>query len=275
MTYEEQLQYYADLLIIQYRGKPKAQAMVQALAREALCDNLALAVQNAFGLDGAVGAQLDIVGKYAGVVRNVLTFTGGTVLDDADFRTLIRLAIAKNVCKGSLLDIETLLKQYFGNSMLVFDNANMTLSYFFNANIGTLALLEAFVLLDLLPRPTGVGLASLIYAVGLDNYFAFSSYYTPWPTGVSGFTSYYDGTTAFTGTTHSGTKIIDSIADTSILHAGDAITGLGIDTETFIDTIDSGVQITTTKNSLGNHTGASLFTQPLSPWINYGNIISF
>lgn len=275
MTYDEQLQYYSDLLIIQYRGKAKAQATIQVLGAEALCDNIALQIQDAFDLETAIGVQLDVVGKYANVQRNVLTFTGGVTLNDSDFRTLIKLALADNSCKGSLKDIEDLLFQYFGNSILIFDNADMTLSYFFNAAIGSLDLLEAFVNLDLLPRPTGVALSSLIYAVGLDNYFAFSSYYVPWPSGVSGFNSYYDGTTAFTGTTHIGTMVIDGIADTSILTVGDAIGGLGVGPGTFIASIDSGTQITTTKNSLANHTGATLFMQALGPWIDYDNVISF
>lgn len=274
MTYEEQLQYYADLLILQYRGKPKAQATIQALARQALCDNISIAIRDAFSVADAIGVQLDVVGKYADVERNVLTLTGGTRLNDTDFRTLILFAFALNACKGSLYDIETLLYQYFGTGIIVFDNKNMTMSYFLNATVGSLALLEAIIELDLLPRPLGVALASIIYAVGLDDYFAFSNYFSPWGAGISGFTSYYDGTTGFTGDTHIGTKIIDNIPNTGILTAGNPITGLGIDTETFIDTIDSPTQITTTVNSLANHTAATLYTQELSPWINYGDVVS-
>lgn len=276
MTYEEQLQYYADLLIIQYRGQARAQATIQAVARQALVDNIPITIENAFDLDTAIGVQLDTLGLYVGVTRQALTFTGGVNLDDDDFRQLIRMAIATNTCKGSLQDIETLLSNFFGNAIQVFDNADMTLSYFFNASIGSLALLEAFVVEGFLPKPLGVGLASLIYAVGLDNYFAFSSAYRAWPTGVSGFRSAYDvGTLYFTGNTTNGSKVITSIPDTSILTEGDPISGAGIATSSFIDTIDSPTQIHITVNATATATGADLVSQSLAPWINIDDIISF
>lgn len=276
MTLEEQYQYYADLLIIQYRGKAKAQAMIQAIARQALCDNLPLAVQDAFDIETAIGAQLDILGKYAGVVRDVLTFTGGATLDDDDFRSLIKIALSRNSNKGSLLDIETLLSTYFGNAIQVFDHKDMTLGYFFNASIGSLTLLEAFVRLDYLPRPLGVALSSLIYAVGLDDYFAFSSAYQAWPSGVTGFQSAYGpNSDYFTGNTHSGTKVVDAIADTSGLTAGNPIAGNGLAVDNYIDTIDSGVQIHVLVNSTSTVVAATLVTQPLAPWINIEDIITF
>lgn len=285
MTYDEQLQYYADLLIIQYRNQPRAQATIQALARQALCDNIAIKIRDAFNLDDAIGVQLDIVGKYANVSRDVLTFSGGTSLDDNDFRTLIRLALVVHNCSGSLKDIDDILSTYFGNSVTLFDNTNMTLGYFFNANIGSLPLIEAFVKLDLLPRPMGVRLSSLIYAVGLDNVFGMGSYDAP-PFAVSGLTSYYGDTIATTGDVTSGSKIVINIPDTSILTAGDAIGGGGIDWNqdgpppaagagTFIDTIDSPTQITLTKNAIATVTTANLYTQVKSPWLNYENVVSF
>lgn len=191
MTYNELLNYYADLLIIQYRGKPKAQATLMALAREALIDNLPLKIQEAFGLEDAVGKQLDMIGKYAGVVREILTFTGGATLNDSDYRKLVKLAMARNSCQGSLKDIDDLLKEFFGNAIIAFDNKDMGLSYFFNANLGSVQLAEAFVQLDLLPRPMGVQLSSLIYAGDLENVFGFGSYYAP-PFEVSGMQTYDD-----------------------------------------------------------------------------------
>lgn len=281
MTLDEQIQYYADLLAIQYRGLPKAQATMQALAREALIDNLSLEVENAFNIDPtlgpvAIGAQLDIIGKYAGVTRDVLTFTGGLVLDDSDFLTLIYLALAINYSDGSLLSIETILFQFFGTAITVFDNANMTLSYFFNASIGSLELLEALVTLDMLPRPTGVGLSSLIYAVGLDNYFAFGSYYQPWPaSGISGFNSYYAASTViFTGNTHSN-MTIDGITSTADLAVGNPIRGAGIPSQTYIATIVGPNSITITNNATATATGANLVSQPQAPWINSSDVISF
>lgn len=61
--------YYANLLIIQYAFKPKAAATIRALAHMALCGTLIDEVDQAFNLDTAVGVQLDILGKYVGVDR--------------------------------------------------------------------------------------------------------------------------------------------------------------------------------------------------------------
>lgn len=196
MTYDDQIQYYANLLIIQYRNLPKAQATVQVLARDALIDNLPISVRDAFVNGLAVGKQLDVIGKYAGVSRNILTFTGGVVLGDLDFQTLINLAFARNSCQGSLKNIDDLLLAFLGNALVCFDHLNMTMGYFFNSSFGSLALAEAFVKLDLLPRPTGVQLSSLIYGGNLLNVFGWGSY-TAAPFQVSGFQSYgvYDSTT--------------------------------------------------------------------------------
>lgn len=273
MTYDEFLQYYSNLLITEYRGQPKAQATIQALARQALIDNLPLSIQNAFNLDSAIGVQLDTLGKYAGVERNVLTFTGGQSLNDSEFRTLIYLALSVNSCKGSLYDIDLLLTQFFGNSLIAFDNANMSMGYFFNASFGSLALAEAFVELDLLPRPMGVALASLIYAVGLDNVFGFGSYQAP-PFEVSGFTSYFDASTvATTGTLVSGSAGVSSVPSTAAFSADDAIAGIGIPLETFIDTVDSSTHLTLTELATASGTGVALYIQEPAPWLNYSNIV--
>lgn len=69
---EELIAYYTQLLIIQYSQGVKARAEVALLAREILADGVFLDVQNAYNLTGnntAVGKQLDVLGKYAGVDR--------------------------------------------------------------------------------------------------------------------------------------------------------------------------------------------------------------
>ena len=63
--------YYAARMISQYRALPKAQATIAILVKQALGDMLALTVQSAFDLDTAIGAQLDIIGKYVGLSRNI------------------------------------------------------------------------------------------------------------------------------------------------------------------------------------------------------------
>lgn len=66
---QEIIDYYTNLLIIQYHEKIKAKATIQALITALLADGLILDVDRAFDLDTAVGAQLDTIGKYVGVDR--------------------------------------------------------------------------------------------------------------------------------------------------------------------------------------------------------------
>ena len=63
------IEYYEDLLIVQYHDKPKAKAMIKAEMEETLANLLDIQVRDAFDVDTAVGVQLDIIGKWVGVDR--------------------------------------------------------------------------------------------------------------------------------------------------------------------------------------------------------------
>lgn len=63
--------YYVDRLAFQYRGLPRARAHTAILVKQALGDGLIESVQDAFNLDTAIGAQLDVLGKYIGLSRRI------------------------------------------------------------------------------------------------------------------------------------------------------------------------------------------------------------
>jgi hypothetical protein len=63
--------YYTNLLIIQYHDKPKAIATAQLLVGELMIYDTSAAVRDGFNIDTAVGVQLDIIAKYVGVHRVV------------------------------------------------------------------------------------------------------------------------------------------------------------------------------------------------------------
>lgn len=67
--------YYKDLLIMQYRDKPKALGHVGAVLDAGMIYDIAIAVRDGFNIETAIGAQLDILGKILGVSR---TITGTT-----------------------------------------------------------------------------------------------------------------------------------------------------------------------------------------------------
>lgn len=73
MDYENILKqlktYYANLLIIQYNGKPKAKATIELLTELAYSNMALMQIRDAFDWRTATDAQLDIIGKWVGVSR--------------------------------------------------------------------------------------------------------------------------------------------------------------------------------------------------------------
>lgn len=136
---------------------------------------LPLAVREAFnlvlGTTTAVGAQLDTLAKYAGVTRQGLS--------DADFLTLIRLAIIQNTSNSSLASIQSFIQQFFPGTIRVFDYRNMRMSYLVSTALGSQALVQSFVSQGLLPKPACVSIGSVIYSSNITSFFGFRTYYGP------------------------------------------------------------------------------------------------
>lgn len=63
--------YYSDLLITQYRTKPKAVATIKEMTTLPNADGILDQARTCFDLDTAAGVQLDILGKIVGVSREV------------------------------------------------------------------------------------------------------------------------------------------------------------------------------------------------------------
>ena len=140
---------YVDLLIKQYWEKPNARAEIAALAgtMEKIRD-LYAAFGDAFDVDLAVGAQLDVIGKIAGVPRIIPSVLPKTAfgfaensnatgfddkfeviadvapfldkfeesrttleLDDNDYRFFIKAKIAANVASGFIVTDERISLQ--------------------------------------------------------------------------------------------------------------------------------------------------------------------
>lgn len=187
MTTQELIDYYANLLILQYKGKPKAYATIQTLVTPVIMDQLPVQVQDAFNLIGpdfAEGVQLDVLGKYAGVKRSGYGFEGQPItLDDADFVQLIRLGILENSSGSSLAEIQQLLFNFFPGQILVFDYQNMHMSYLISSGIGSQNFLQLAVKEGLLPRPMTVGISYIVFAPVINMFFQFRTYDFP---GVNG-----------------------------------------------------------------------------------------
>lgn len=189
MTTEELQTYYANLLILQYIGKPKAYATMYAQVRPVLMDQIPIAIQNAFNIDTAVGEQLDWIGKYVGATRVNYVQGGQVTLVDSDYRVLIKMLVIKNNSGSSLGTIQALLQANFGNLISVFDNQSMGLAYTIVETLGNPALLEVLSYNDYLPRPMAVEVSVTIVPVFDYPLFGFRTYAAPDDT-VSPFNNY-------------------------------------------------------------------------------------
>ena len=149
---------YTGKITGRHADKPKFMAMVQVVAQCFLDANLATAALPAvFDLDNALDAQLDNVGEWVGISRNVDTpltnvyfaldtaglgfdqgawqgpfdpSTGITTLDNDTYRTLIRAKIGANQWDGTLGQSKAILDLVLSGDTFVFiqDNQDMTIT---------------------------------------------------------------------------------------------------------------------------------------------------
>ncbi len=176
MTTLELIEYYSNLLILQYRGLPRAVATIEATVSMVIMNQLPIDVQNAFAIGTAVGPQLDIIGKYVGVSRNGYGTDGPISLVDSDYTQLIKLAVLKNNSGSSLYDLQILINTYFSGLIKLFDNKDMSLSYYLSTDLGSSDLLSMIVYQDFLPSPMGVSKSVIIVEPNVNPYFKFRTY---------------------------------------------------------------------------------------------------
>lgn len=77
MSYQDDLEnlqdYYSNLLIVQYNGKPRAVQTIKQLVNLIYANMILFQIRDGFDWTTAVGTQLDIIGKWVGVSRNYNT----------------------------------------------------------------------------------------------------------------------------------------------------------------------------------------------------------
>lgn len=173
---DEIKEYYADLLISQYTNKERARATIKFLAGLMVMDQIPLDVENAYDIDTAVGDQLDILGKYIGAFRTNYTEAGYVVLDDSDYRQLLKLVLIKNNSGSSLGAIQELLAAHFEGLIRISDSGAMALNYVIAEGFGSDELLAILTDGRYLPAPMGVQ-TSVVIVPDIDHaYFGFRTY---------------------------------------------------------------------------------------------------
>jgi len=69
ITVQNIIDYYVNLLIIQYHDLPNAKAQVDLFIEELIANGVMFDVRDGYDIDSAIGLQLDILGKYVGTDR--------------------------------------------------------------------------------------------------------------------------------------------------------------------------------------------------------------
>lgn len=192
---EEVKEYYADLLILQYRNKKKARETIKLGAEIYLGDGLIFQLQDILDIDKAEGKQLDIIGKILqcpriveGINPEVRYFsfekpnakgfsTKNSLSDgawknqfnslfsiyslpDGSYRVLLKFKAIKNRLRGSMAEIDDLLFNIFGNEIRLTNNQDLTITYTINDSI--LIPAQAAIKLGYLNAPIGV-VAQYVY----------------------------------------------------------------------------------------------------------------
>lgn len=225
------IDYYANLLIIQYHDRPKAKATIELIVRELISDGILLDIRDAYSVETAVGVQLDVIGKYVGLNRfykgqnlsgflsfinydevdappvlrvgfsdytdfdtkvgRFLTYfdvlSSDLVLNDDDFRFLIKMRIIQNHSDHSHKSIDDSIFAFFGDEVRADSEGNMVMYYFVPFTLSEL--IKVAIQKEVLPRPMGVRLNYIIpeqYP-----FFGFATYDNT-PVFNTGFSNYAD-----------------------------------------------------------------------------------
>lgn len=179
------MDYYSNLLALEYHGKPKATATIEALTN-LLPHALIQSVINAFDIETAVGVQLETLGQYVDVDRFYLLDGVLQRLSDDDYRTLIKLKAISNTSDLSHKSLDESLYKFFGYSVRMDSAGDMKMTYFVPKN--KTALIQAAIQKQVLPRPEGV---QCNYIIEYDkNFFAFCRYTDLTTAYKAGFRSY-------------------------------------------------------------------------------------
>lgn len=192
MAYETELanveNYYADLLILQYRNKPKARATIKMLVDICLGDGLVFELNDCLNIDKAVGKQLDLIGQILGCNRNIYGLNPDTkyfsfektnaygysdkdalsqgywksyfnstgsayALSDTDYRQLLKFKAALNVMPSSMQGMDNAVYSVFGDNVEIINNQDLSITYFINQQT---IVTKAAQLLGYFKAPLGV-----------------------------------------------------------------------------------------------------------------------
>ena len=156
--------FYLDLVTSEHRTKPNYIAWLEVLLTPFVdAINLNQGVKEAFNLNTAVGAQLDILGKILVQPRRMdfqPTDGSSPILGDEDYRLILKAKVVKNQWKGTISDFYNFWEILLGNNLPIYlvDNQQMEpVVVVWNPQVTPM--IQDFLSHGLIvPKPAGLGL---------------------------------------------------------------------------------------------------------------------
>lgn len=186
---EQVKEYYADLLILQYKLCTRARETIKLFAGMYLGDGVVFQLNDCLDIDTAEGAQLDLIGKILGVKRSIAGLTVGkkyfsfesaptpygfsdknqlsegywkkynnsigssTDLFDDDYRKLLKFKADFNLRGGSMAALDNLYYKHFGDDLKMTNNQDLSVTYTVS-NLTTV--IQAAILCGYIKPPMGI-----------------------------------------------------------------------------------------------------------------------
>lgn len=181
------IEYYLNLITSEYRLKPNFISWLSSSLQ--LLDDATSTIEeifNAFNIDNAIGNQLDLIGQIIGQERKVgfqPTDGSSPVLDDTNYRTLLKAKIVQNHWRGQIKELVDMWSILFPEGTITIQD---TQDMAFNVIItGNLSLLTRDLVLNgyIIPKPEGVNANYYFGDVPIFGYDISNEYYDGYEVG--------------------------------------------------------------------------------------------
>lgn len=144
---------------------------------------------NTYGLTDYTDRQVN----YGVYFYNYLNATSGeSSLNDDDYRFLLKLKLFLNSSKNTYYEITNALKMFFNDKIVMFDNLDMTITYFISNEAYNIFIITTAYLSNLLPKPMGVGIYGIFTVIDPLNVWSWGNYESS-TLATDGFSDYESG----------------------------------------------------------------------------------
>ena len=183
--------YYLDLITSEHANKPKYMAWIEVLLTPFIdAINLNKSIKSAFFINNATGVQLDTIGKWLNLPRQVdfqPTDGSSSILSDKYYRIALKAKIVKNLWKGTVEDFYNMWQILFnGEDLQIYLADNQTMDYVvvtWNSTTQDSMISDLLSHGYIIPKPAGLGI--LYNDVDPDEIFGFDgSDFQPFNQGV-------------------------------------------------------------------------------------------